>query len=762
MFRKLCSVFALTALCANVVTAQGKATVHIVALLFDSDLNPKAVPKHALVITNSRSGERLRVVTGLDGRAIASLNPGEYRLESERSVEFQGRSYQWEQSLSVGTDDMTIELSIDNATVATTAPALKTRADDLPALFQQWATSVVTVWGETGRGTGFVVDSAGLVVTNQHVVGNFDYAAVQFDERTKVRAAIVQRSAEKDIAVLRIAPARTANVSAVRINDSLSDLREGEQVFTIGSPLNQRKAMTSGIISKVEAHAIISDININHGNSGGPLFRMDGSVIGITTFGDLSPQGGPGIAGIVRIDEARDLLRAARGQLAAEAPPSGDLLPVEPSVPYPIAALKEVIQSRRVVTKDYVASTGDFNLMLITPILQYGLQYEAEQAVLSERARRNSKPAAASETIDPLSELRNWEEYVGQYRPVVMIRAQPKLVEGFCSSFGRGYLATRGIAAQASLHFKTDFLSMRIWCGNSEVVPIHPGRVEHRIALTNSAVRVNDATYEGLYILPPDAIGPHCGTVRVDLIEENNSLRVAESRTLDAKMVQMIWDDFAPYRAKFAMPDRSTAVMTTESVGDSGNSAVATAANPNAVRLFGSGRQRWSTSSAGTQAYITATGDHVLVELVGVPRESLPSGAARAASEYGGARIELRVDGDAWAGDELHNPSCGGHSHWRLRAVEQTLLLEQTCETPRTSGGRGITLVLTHLSAAANAPDLTPERQATCEEAVARIRSAPGVTLAAKIRAANPGSFYQLDDNRLEAVFRTDFPCLAR
>src|SRR5262249_62116399 len=119
--------------------------------------------------------------------------------------------------------------------------------------------------------------------------------------------------------------------------------QEGERVFTIGSPLTLDKIITTGIISKVEAHTILSDININPGNSGGPLFNSDGQVIGLTTFGTQEGSG-PGVSGIVRIEEALPLLEQNRAK-ASGTPPPGALLPVEPLTAYPVSGLKEALKA---------------------------------------------------------------------------------------------------------------------------------------------------------------------------------------------------------------------------------------------------------------------------------------------------------------------------------------------------------------------------------------------------------------------------------
>jgi S1-C subfamily serine protease len=182
--------------------------------------------------------------------------------------------------------------------------------DELTDSFKRLQTSVVTVWSEIGHGTGFIVDAAGLILTNQHVVGPSEYVAVQFDPARKIPAKLLAANPEKDIAVLWVNLELLPEATIAPLADARRDVPviEGERVLTIGSPLNQRKVMTTGIVSKVEARTLISDININHGNSGGPLFNSLGEVIGITTFGDITQQGGPGISGIVRIEQAESLI----------------------------------------------------------------------------------------------------------------------------------------------------------------------------------------------------------------------------------------------------------------------------------------------------------------------------------------------------------------------------------------------------------------------------------------------------------------------
>jgi len=111
------------------------------------------------------------------------------------------------------------------------------------------------------------------------------YLAVQFDAQHKVPAQLLASDPEKDLAVLRV------NLSAfpgavvtplAHPREGKAPVVEGERVFTIGSPFGKEKTLTMGVVSKIEEHEIYSDISVNPGNSGGPLFDYQGLVVGIT------------------------------------------------------------------------------------------------------------------------------------------------------------------------------------------------------------------------------------------------------------------------------------------------------------------------------------------------------------------------------------------------------------------------------------------------------------------------------------------------
>jgi S1-C subfamily serine protease len=528
------------------------ATVAVTAVLIDSELNTRPVPKHALLL---KCGDQtpVRAVTGFDGKAEISATAGDCTLESERPIDFQQHSYRWAVKVTAKAGERTnVDLSNENAITAAAATSTST-TPDFPRLFREWQGSVVTVWSESGHGTGFLIDDAGIFLTNEHVVHGSGYLAVQFDDRTKVRADLLAANPERDVALIRVSPAVLKDTKPVKLATAadLDRPREGEAVFTIGSPLNQKKVMTTGIISKVEKRAIISDVNINHGNSGGPLFDADGKVLGITTFGDPATQGGPGISGVVRIDVATETVATAKAAVASSPAPTADLLPVEPAEAYPPAAMRKALEGRSFKSFEddqYAFGVGDFNVLFQTPVLSAGMAAIQEQELHKEQAKRQKKAGQAASPNPAFAQMRDWAEYVGQNVPVFVVRAAPKLKEGFWSGMARGLAASQGYyGGPAKLKFTTDFVSMKLFCGTKEAQPIQPNRVEVARDVQNYRVSVRDAAYYGFYTYPHDAIGPQCGQVRLE-ISSLKKKEAPEVKVVPQKVVDRIWNDFGPYR----------------------------------------------------------------------------------------------------------------------------------------------------------------------------------------------------------------------
>ena len=138
-------------------------------------------------------------------------------------------------------------------------------------------------------GSGFIIDADGIVVTNNHVIENADEISVILANDQSFKAEVIGRDAKTDIAVLRIDPSDT-KLTAVSFGDS-DGLRVGDWVMAIGNPFGLGGTVTAGIVSARGRDIgsgpyddfIQTDASINRGNSGGPLFNLDGEVIGINT-----------------------------------------------------------------------------------------------------------------------------------------------------------------------------------------------------------------------------------------------------------------------------------------------------------------------------------------------------------------------------------------------------------------------------------------------------------------------------------------------
>jgi serine protease Do len=146
-------------------------------------------------------------------------------------------------------------------------------------------------------GSGFIVDTSGIAVTNNHVIADADEINIIMNDGTKIKATLVGVDKKTDLAVLKFTPPAKPLV-AVKFGDS-DKLRLGEWVIAIGNPFSLGGTVTAGIVSARNRDInsgpydsyIQTDAAINRGNSGGPLFNLDGEVIGVNTL-IISPSGG--------------------------------------------------------------------------------------------------------------------------------------------------------------------------------------------------------------------------------------------------------------------------------------------------------------------------------------------------------------------------------------------------------------------------------------------------------------------------------------
>jgi serine protease Do len=139
-----------------------------------------------------------------------------------------------------------------------------------------------------GSGSGFVVSRDGYILTNAHVVADADEVTVRLTDRREFAAKVIGTDARTDVALIKI---DAADLPTVTIGDH-TKLRTGEWVLAIGSPFGLENTATAGIVSATsravpggtDVSFIQTDVAVNPGNSGGPLFNLQGEVVGINSM----------------------------------------------------------------------------------------------------------------------------------------------------------------------------------------------------------------------------------------------------------------------------------------------------------------------------------------------------------------------------------------------------------------------------------------------------------------------------------------------
>jgi serine protease Do len=167
---------------------------------------------------------------------------------------------------------------------------------------------------QTGAGSGFIIDTAGYVVTNEHVVHDATEVRVRLADDRELRGEVVGRDPKLDLALLKLEGARDLPVAALGSSEAL---RVGEPVLAVGNPFGLGHTVTLGIVSAKARTLgagpyddfIQTDASINPGNSGGPLFNARGEVVGINTA--IKP-GANSIGFAIPVDALKDILPQLR------------------------------------------------------------------------------------------------------------------------------------------------------------------------------------------------------------------------------------------------------------------------------------------------------------------------------------------------------------------------------------------------------------------------------------------------------------------
>jgi serine protease Do len=178
-----------------------------------------------------------------------------------------------------------------------------------------------------GVGSGFILSSDGLIMTNAHVIDGADEVLVTLADKREFKAKIVGADKRSDVALVKI---DATGLPAIKVGD-VSRLRVGEWVMAIGSPFGLENSVTAGIVSAKQRDTgdylpfIQTDVAINPGNSGGPLINMRGEVVGINSQIYSRSGGSMGISFSIPMDEAvrvsdqlRSFGRVSRGRIGVQ------------------------------------------------------------------------------------------------------------------------------------------------------------------------------------------------------------------------------------------------------------------------------------------------------------------------------------------------------------------------------------------------------------------------------------------------------------
>tara|TARA_B100000029_G_scaffold480261_1_gene528118 strand:+ start:340 stop:1728 length:1389 start_codon:yes stop_codon:yes gene_type:complete len=166
-----------------------------------------------------------------------------------------------------------------------------------------------------GLGSGFIIDESGIVVTNNHVIEGADEISIIMHDQTKFTAVLLGRDPKADLAVLKFDP-EGKKIQSLKWGDS-DKARVGDWTIAIGNPLGLGGTVTAGIVSAISRDIgngpyvkfIQTDASINRGNSGGPLFNINGEVIGINTAIISQTGGSIGLGFAIPVNSAKKIIQ---------------------------------------------------------------------------------------------------------------------------------------------------------------------------------------------------------------------------------------------------------------------------------------------------------------------------------------------------------------------------------------------------------------------------------------------------------------------
>ena len=551
--------------------------VRIRAAVINPDLSVRGIPQMELLVIGPR-GDSTKLYTDLDGVATGTFHTGVYRIESGQPVTLGNERYRWGVYFPFAVAMREIELTQRNATVEQLPPPVETapvaaagsapssalntivasadnaktaaapakpqrRVNEEAALFEQYKSGVFTVFGREERGSAFLVDSNGLVLTAAHLLKGADEIRVQVDSANKLKARLIVLDAEHDVAVLAISSKWCGHCAVLPLYDSSRGPMPGagERVLALGSPLNKAGLLSLGLVNHIDDATIVSDASIGMLNSGGPLLTLDGQVVAMNTLRQAATSGGGRIASSVAVGALLPDLRRAHDSLSSPrwVAPRDSLYPVLPREPFPAEPLRAIAGKADFDPRVYRANVGPFRVFMMTPQVMAWREAQAAKA-LAARKQQHAGKGRLADAVDPIQGWRDWSDYLGDRRAAVVFNVVPEPTEFPFYEPDKLMDVREG-----------DLADMRVLRDGVPLVPAERVRMASVLNAEETRAAGKHVAAQGIYSYRAEAFAP-----RADGSSASYSLVVWDASNpkqpltlpLPPKMIEQIWRDFTAYR----------------------------------------------------------------------------------------------------------------------------------------------------------------------------------------------------------------------
>ncbi|HXY29800.1 MAG TPA: S1C family serine protease [Gemmatimonadaceae bacterium] len=534
-------------------------TLRLRAAIVESDLSVRPLPEMDLLLI-SPAGDTSHVSTDLEGRVERQVKAGVYRIEAGPQVVGNSK-YRWGFFQQVAKDMGTVELTPKNATVEVIPPPppppavatadslarIKESASKKPKsekdIFESYKSGLFTIYGSQ-RGSGFLADTSGLVLTDARLLEGADEVRVQTDPSTKIYGRRVVVDNARGIAVLLINKKRCALCVTLPLHDSSATNapESGDRVLALGSPLNKVGVLALGIVSAADAKGVVSDADVNYLNSGGPLLDMSGYVVGLNSSRSATNGATARVSTAIPAAQLLDALAAARDSMlmGRARPPSDSLLPLIPREAFPdepIAAVSSLGGTLQL--QNYKLDASPFRIFMMTPQIMAWREAQATKA-LADRKQRDPKRAASWTQIDPIEGWRDWQDYLDDRRAVVIFNITSDKTDFPFYEPDKIQSIDDG-----------NFRDMKLYRDNVEIVPVERVRAPAMLNAEQNKAAGKGMPMQGIYVYRIEDFAPRAaGTMAsytMVLTDASNAAKPIKA-LLPPPMIEQMWKDFTAYR----------------------------------------------------------------------------------------------------------------------------------------------------------------------------------------------------------------------